>query len=236
MTADTNNKKVSGRADLYARRLANREGIRQWYLRERGQRVIRALAKNGFAALYADSSEEAAGLVLDLIPPGAAIGLGGSMTLREIGVPEVLAARGHTLFDHWKAGLTPEEVMATRRAQLTCDVFLTSVNALTADGQLVCCDGAGNRVSAMTFGPKKVVVVVGANKIVNDLDAAFRRIKDVAAPQALSDIGLEIPCVKVGSCQDCDSPARGCRVTLIMERKPYNTDITVVVVGKALGF
>ncbi len=123
------------------------------------------------------------------------------------------------IYAHWKPGLSPEDVLKIRRAHLTCDVFLTSANAVTMEGMLVSTDGAGNRVGAMMFGPGKVIVVAGVNKIVNDLHSAFRRIKEVATPQVVKDMGLEIPCAVTGFCSDCKSPIRACRATVILERK-----------------
>lgn len=223
-------------SDIYARRLVNKEDITRWYLKERSARVSKALERHGFSVSIVDTKVEARNVILNLIPIGASIGIGGSMTIRELDILSDLEKTGHILYDHWKPGLTQEQVLDIRRAQLTCDVFLTSVNALSSDGQLVCCDGVGNRVSAITFGPRKVIIAIGANKIVKDLEEAIRRVRDVAAPRALRDTGLEVPCVNTGSCQDCDSAQRGCRVTLIMERKPVSTDITVVLISEPLGF
>ncbi len=223
-------------SESLARRYANRDAIRQWHMRERAQGAVKALERHGFSAAFVENKDEAREAVLGLIPDGATVGIGGSMTIREIGVLNVLEKKGHKLFDHWKPGLSAEELMVIRRAQLTCDVFLTSVNAMTAGGELVSCEGIGNRIAAMTFGPRKVIVVAGVNKLTSDIPAAMRRVKDVAAPQALSGMDLELPCQHTGSCQECDSPKRGCRVTLIMERKPSSTDITVILVGQSLGF
>ena len=222
--------------DLYARRLANKENIKHWLHQERAERAVKALKKNGFDAKYMENKEQAKEEILRLIPQGARVGVGGSITIREIGVLEELSKRGHTIYDHWKSGLSQEEILNIRRAHLTCDVFLTSANALSLEGELVSKEGIGNRVCAMTFGPKKVIIAVGVNKIVKDLEAALHRIKEVAAPQALKDTGLAVPCVETGICTDCDSPMRGCRITLILERKPLLTDITVLVIGESLGF
>ena len=222
--------------DIYAKRLANKENTKRWYLEERAQRTVEALQKHGFATVYSPGRDEAKEEILKLIPESATIGFGGSMTLRELGIPKHLEEKGHTTFDHWKPGLSPEEVTEARRAQLTCDVFLTSANAITLGGEIVNTDGIGNRVAAMTFGPKKVIIVAGANKIVKDLHAALRRAKEVSAPLSLRETGLPIPCVQTGTCADCDSPLRMCRATVILERKPINTDITVVIIGEELGF
>ena len=212
------------------------ENIKRWYYEERAKRTVEALQKNGFTALYAEEQQKARQEILKLIPDGATIGVGGSITIRQLEVLPELTKKGHRIHDHWVPGLSPEEVLAIRRAQLTCDVFLTSANALTLDGQIVCSDGIGNRVCAMTFGPQKVIIAVGANKITRDIDDALRRVKEVAAPHVLKESGLALPCIETGYCHDCKSPQRGCRITLILERKPLFTDTTVVVIGEALGF
>ncbi len=222
--------------DLYARRLANKENIKRWYLQERAQRAVKALQKNGFDARYVADRNQAREEILKLIPEIGSVGVGGSMTIREIEVLDELAKRGHTIYDHWRAGLSAEEILEIRRAHLTCDVFLTSTNALTLEGELVNTDAFGNRICAMTFGPKKVIIACGANKIVNNIEAGLRRVKEVAAPHTLKESGLSIPCVQTGICTDCDSPLRMCRATIILERKPMLTDITVIVIGEELGF
>ncbi len=236
MSSEAKDKAQVSPSDFYARRLADRDNIRRTYYEERADRAVKALQKNGFTAFYAEERRKAQEEILKLVPEGATIGVGGSITIREIGVLPELAKRGHRIYDHWAPGLTQEEILSIRRAHLTCDVFFTSANALTLDGQIVCGEGVGNRVCAMTFGPQKVIIAVGANKIVKDLHAALQRVKEVAAPQALSGLGLTLPCVQTGSCYDCDSPQRACRITLILERKPPLTDTIVAVVGESLGF
>lgn len=236
MSPEAENDARTSLDDLYARRLANQENIKRWYYEERAKRTVEALQKNGFTAFYAEGRQKARQEILKLVPEGATIGVGGSITIRQLEVLPELTKLGHLIYDHWVPGLSFEEVLATRRAQLTCDVFLTSANALTLDGQIVCGEGVGNRVCAMTFGPPKVIIAAGANKISKDLDDALRRVKEVAAPQTLKETGLALPCIETGSCHDCKSPQRGCRITLILERKPFLTDTTVVVIGESLGF
>lgn len=223
-------------ADFYARRLAGKESLKRSHLQRRAQVAVKALEKNGFSARYVEDRTKAREEILQLIPPSSTVGVGGSMTIRELGILEHLAGKGHIIFDHWKPGLSQEELMAVRRAQLTSDVFLTSVNALTLKGEMVSIDGAGNRTSAMTFGPKKVIIAVGMNKIVQDIPAAFRRIKDIAVPNTIGGSGTALACVETGVCIDCNSPVRACRVTLILERKPAFTDTIVFVIGEELGF
>ena len=222
--------------DLYARRLANQENIKRWYHEERARRTVSSLQKNGFTAFYVGDRRKARQEILKLVPDGATVGVGGSITIRQLDILPELSKAGHRIYDHWLSGLSFEEVLAIRRAQLTCDVFLSSANALTLDGQIVCGEGIGNRVCAMTFGPPKVIIAVGTNKITKDLSEAMRRVKEVAAPLALKETGVALPCLETGYCHDCNSPQRGCRITLILERKPFFTDTTVIVIGEVLGF
>jgi L-lactate utilization protein LutB len=138
-----------------------------------------ALKKNGFEVLYVDNVKEALDKVMSLIPKEAKVGIGGSVTVREIGLVEAIEKQGNTIFMDWGKPLELEEKLKIRRATLTCDIFLSSSNAVTLQGQLVNIDGTGNRVSAMIFGPKKVIIIAGANKLVENLDEAFARILPV---------------------------------------------------------
>jgi len=200
------------------------------------ERTVSSLQKREFNAFSARCGDEARDRILEMIAPGSTVGVGGSVTLRQIGLVEALESKGHTVYQRWGPQVTQSPEMDTRRAMLTCDVFLTSSNAITAEGELVNMDGIGNRVSAMIFGPSKVIVVAGWNKIVTDLNAAVLRIRNVAAPLNAKRLELKVPCAKTGYCSDCDSPDNMCRVTTIISRKPRRTDITVVLVAEQLGF
>jgi len=204
---------------------------------ERAKRVVAALNKNQFEGVFAPTAAEAVEEVLKRVPPGATVGAGGSLTLRQIGVVDLLKKRGHTVFDHWEEGLDQGEVYRVRRSQLTADVFLSGTNALTADGCLVNIDGAGNRVAAMTFGPSRVIVVAGVNKIVRDREAALTRIKNEAAPRNMYRLNQPTPCAKTTFCADCVPPVRMCRITTVLEARPLGIpDFTVIIVGEELGY
>ena len=208
----------------------------QWHNDTFGEKVVKALEKNNFHAHYAVNRTEAIEKALSLIPAGATIGVGGSWTLKELGIPEQLAKKGHTVYDHNVPGLAMEESLTLRRKELLCDVFLSSANAVTLDGQLVNTDGSGNRVAAMSFGPKKVIVIVGVNKIVSDLDAAMERIETVAAPINNKRLDRPNPCTITGMCMDCQGSTRICNITSILHKRPPAIDFHVIVVGEELGF
>jgi len=210
--------------------------LKQWHKATLGQRVVAALQKKGFTAAYFENREQAVEHILDRIPPGATVGIGGSTTLREIGVVDLLREKGYVLYDHNAPGLQPEERTVMRYKQLSSDVFLTSTNALTLKGELVNRDAVGNRVASMFFGPKKVIVVAGVNKIVKDIDAADARIKMVAAPMNVKRLETPNPCLKIGECADCQNPTRICNITTIIHRRPSLTDVEVVIIGEELGF
>ncbi|MDR3563928.1 MAG: lactate utilization protein [Negativicutes bacterium] len=207
-----------------------------WHRDTMGTKVVEALAKNNFRATYCQTGQEAVTQVLNMIPNAATIGVGGSWTINELGVLDTLAVQGHTIFNHNKPGLSDEEKLTIRRAQLTCDVFLTSTNAVTMDGRLVNTDGIGNRVAAMIFGPKKVILIAGINKIVRDVAEAEKRIKSVAAPINNKRMNYPNPCIKTGECMDCQSPTRICNATTILNKRPRLSDIHIFIVGEELGF
>ncbi len=212
---------------------------REWYDMQVIERTLKALRRNGFEALYAPDKKEAVSLVLEMVPVDALVGVGGSVTLRELGIPEALKVRGQRVADHWEArekGALAGEILEIRRQQLNSDVFITSTNALTETGELVNIDGGGQRVAAMIFGPSKVVVVAGSNKIVMDVEEALHRARNIAAPMNAKRLNLRTPCVVTGACSDCESEDRICNATTMLHRRPRNADITVVLVGEKLGY
>jgi L-lactate utilization protein LutB len=212
------------------------ESIKQWWVEERAKKAVEKLEAHEFKAVYAKTKNEAAEEIAKSIRPNQSVGVGGSITIRELGVLEKLEAQGTVIFDHWKAGLTKEQSLEIRRKQMTSDVYLSSVNAVTMNGELVNIDATGNRVNATNFGPGKVVLVAGYNKIVEDVQDAIKRIKNVAAPINARRLNIDVPCAKLGRCVDCNSPNRICRVVMIHERKPSLTDILIILVGEELGY
>ncbi|NLP44121.1 MAG: lactate utilization protein [Peptococcaceae bacterium] len=210
--------------------------LRTWHNSTIGEKVVKALQKNRFEAMYFATGQEAVDYILKQIPEGAKVGVGGSSTLREIGLVGLLRQKGFLLYDHNQPDLSAEEKKECRYKQLSSDVFLTSSNAITLKGELVNKDGIGNRVAAMFFGPQKVIIVAGINKVVRDLDEAEQRIKNVAAPMNSKRHETPNPCIKTGQCADCQTATRICNITTIIHKCPPLTKIQVVIIGENLGF
>ena len=212
------------------------ERYRRWLDRKTTERCARNLKRNGFDVRVAANAEAGCQEILGMISDFETFGIGGSETVRQIGLIEELHGMGKTIYDHWQQDMSPEEIQAVRLAQGRCDCFLCSANAISAKGDIVNVDGIGNRVAAMTYGPRKVVVVAGVNKIAPDLEQALRRVRQVAAPMRAKSYGVDTPCAETGECVDCHSPQRICRITAIVHRRPIQTDMAVVLIGSSLGY
>ncbi len=196
------------------------------------QKVIKGLGSRNMSGYYANSREEALALALDLIPKGSSVTMGGGMSVHEIGLVDELKNGDYNFIDRDKA----EDKRAAMLAAYDADVFLSSVNAMTEDGVLVNIDGNANRVSAIANGPKKVVFIVGMNKITNDIDSAIKRARNVAAPINAQRFGLSTPCAKTGSCMNCKSPDTICCQFLITRYSRHTGRIHVILVNDNLGF
>jgi len=195
-----------------------------------------ALERRNMAAVFVPDEAAALKTALEMIPPGATVGLGGSLSVRQIGLLDALRSGKYTLYDQYAKGLSPERSMQMRRKGLLADFFVTGSNAVTMDGCLVNLDGSGNRVAALTFGPQKVIVVVGRNKIVGDVDEALDRVWNRAAPLNAKRLNRKVPCATSGQCEDCSSPERICNHLVITERQMTKGRLTVVIVNQDLGF
>jgi len=153
-----------------------------------------------------------------------------------LGLPEALAAGGKTLYDHWQNGLSRRAELEIRLQQGRSDCFICSANAVSVSGEIVNVDGVGNRTNAICFGVPKVILVVGTNKLTPDLESALRRVREIAAPMRAKSLGIDTPCAKTGRCDDCNSPQRICRITVVLHRKPMLTDVSVVLINGDLGY
>lgn len=208
------------------------------------EKTLRSLERNHFEAVYADSVTTARDVVLAAVPKGSTVGIGDSVSVRQLDVLDELQAHGRLLVNPFSEEISSlsvtNEVVEDQRKEmhrmaLACEVFITGTNALTEDGMLVNTDGGGNRVAGMIFGPDRVIIVVGRNKIVRDLDEAFHRIKNVIAPKLAEIKGMRVPCIAAGRCVECESEERLCNVTTILERAPTYTAVTVIIVDDDLG-
>ena len=196
--------------------------------------TIYALTRKGFPVHHAKTMEDAKAIVLKMIPEGASVGFGGSVTVREMGLYDELKKTGRMTHWHWMNDEPKPDVFAQAA---TADVYLTSSNAITADGCLVNIDGTGNRVGAMIAGPKEVIVIAGANKIVNGgVPQAIARIKTVACPKNARRLGLNTPCATLDRCDAANCEKSMCNVTSIIERPVGGHKITIVLVDEEAGY
>ncbi len=207
-----------------------------WLWGKLGEKCVQNLKKRRFDAHLLSDAEEARSFVLDMIGGYDTFGFGGSYTTKSLGLAAELRSRGKTVFDHSQEDLSPEQALQCRYQQLSCQCFLCSANAIAVTGEIINVDGVGNRTSAMAFGPKKVVILAGMNKVTPDLHSGIKRIRDVAAPMRAKSLGLQVPCAETGICNDCQTPTRICNITTILHARPALTDVSVVLVNQALGF
>ncbi|MCF8110083.1 MAG: lactate utilization protein [Desulfobacteraceae bacterium] len=212
-----------------------------WLYEKHAEVAIKNLRRNCFEAKYLPTAEAAFDEIMGRVTRETCIGMGDSLTLREIGVVKALEEEGYQLLNPWEKGISRPESMPIRRKALTSDVFLTGTNAVTMDGKLVSIDGLGNRVAGMIFGPLKVIVAVGANKLVNNVQEAIDRIKKISAPVNAYkhdyNSAYRPPCSDTGICSDCRPPARMCCNTAIIEGCSRDRErICVLIIGQSLGF
>ena len=196
------------------------------------QKVIKGLESRNMTGYYAETKEEALKKALELIPEGSSITMGGAMSAHEIGLVEALKNGNYNFIDRDKT----EDKRAAMLAAYDADFFLSSANAMTEDGIMINVDGNSNRVSAIAQGPKKVIFIVGMNKITKDADSAMKRARNVAAPINAQRFGLSTPCSSTGSCMDCKSPDTICCQILITRYSRHKDRIHVILVNENLGF
>ncbi len=209
---------------------------REWHTDLLLKDLNEMLKKCEFDSRILETIDEINTFLLKTIPADSSVGIGGSVSIRELCIDRLLKERGNVLHDHWEQGLSKEEVLETRKKQLSSDCFLTSVNAVTTAGQLVNIDGVGNRVASMIFGPKHVIAVIGKNKIVKNVDEAIWRIKNISAPINCKRLGIKAPCASKGHCVECKSPENICRITTIIDRKPALTDFSIILTPLEIGY
>ncbi len=215
---------------------------------EKLQKLFKNLEKNKMQPLFAETKEDAVKLVKDMLFDGAVITWGGSMSVIECGIDKVLQDPKYCFMDRGRQGITPEEQQECFKASIGADFFFCSSNAVTENGELVNVDGLANRISSIAFGPKKVVMIVGINKLVPDLNEAFLRVKKIAAPKNCVRLNKNTPCAKLGHCVsllNCDNPdfSDGCACDdriccdyMISAMQRIKDRITVILVNENLGY
>lgn len=203
-------------------------------MKERIENIIKNLENRKIKGRFFETKEDVIQAVLEETAQVDTIGVGGSVTIHDLKLHEKIQEQGKTVLWHWL--VEPSERAQVREKASKADLYLTSTNALTEGGELVNIDGLGNRVSAMFYGPKKVIVVCGINKLAPDLISAIDRIKQHACPPNAKRLGLKTPCASTGVCNDCHSNERICNITTIINYKPMSVDLNVFIVGEELGY
>lgn len=209
--------------------------MQKMYYDKRGPILVKNLKNRHFDAYYCSTKEEALEKALSLIPEGSTVGWGGSVTCQQIGLLDAVRAGKYRPIDR-DACKTPQEREESMRQSLLADTFLTSANAISLDGQMVNIDGNGNRVAAIVYGPKQVIVVAGMNKVEDTLEAAIIRARTVAAPMNQQRFGHPNPCTATGTCADCKSETCICNHILVTRHCRPVGKIKFVLVGEDLGF
>lgn len=202
------------------------------YYRKRGETLVKNLRSRHFEADYCDTQQEALARALELIPEGASVGWGGALSAQQIGLLEALHSPVYRCIDRDQA---PDRAQAMRQC-LLADVFITGANAISLDGQMVNIDGMGNRLAAISYGPEKILVIAGMNKVEDTLDAALTRARTVAAPMNKQRFPGQTPCMVSGSCADCRSEQSICNQILVTRNCRPAGRIHFILVGEELGF
>ena len=204
-------------------------------LDSRIQRLINNLQSRNIEAFFLESFEETADKLLHMIPSDCTVGVGHSITVENCGIVRKLAERGNIVFDKTKAA-DKEESKKIKKKSLVADWYVTGTNAISSEGHIVNIDHSGNRVAAMVFGPDNVVIIVGINKIVDSLDEAIHRARNVASPMNAKRAGFNPPCTELDKCVDCKSKERVCNSLVIIEGQEVAGRMKVFIVNESAGF
>lgn len=203
---------------------------------ERINKAILNLNRNNMAGYFVENKEELLQLIDSLIIKGEKVGCGDSATLEETGVFEFIRRGNFIFYDKHQIGLTPEEKRAIYLKNFDTDTFLTGTNAVTLDGKLFNIDGNGSRVAPMLYGPKQVIVIVGINKLMDTVEDAIKRTRQIAAPLDAKRLNKDTPCTKLGKCIDCKHEQRICNDFVLITRQFVKDRIKVIFVNQAYGF
>ncbi|CAI3565909.1 MAG: lactate utilization protein [Clostridium neonatale] len=207
-----------------------------WVNEQRILRTIKALEKNNMNGYIVASNVDLISKIEELISPKSKVSCGGSMTLFETGVIDHLKSGRYEFLDRYKEGLTQDEIKEIFRQSFLSDAYVTSTNAITENGEIYNVDGNGNRVAAMLYGPDKVIIVAGVNKIVPNVEEAIIRTKEYASPINAKRLNKETPCTKIGRCVECNSDNRICNEYTLIKRQIDKNRIHVIFLNDNLGY
>lgn len=205
-------------------------------LEKRVQRTLESLRNNNMWACYVPDKEQARNKVAELLHEGDVVACGGSMSLFEAGIIDLVRQPQYRFLDRYAPGLTREQIEEIYIDAFRADVYLTSANAVTETGALYNVDGNSNRVAAILYGPRSVVVVAGVNKLVRDIDEAVQRVRETAAPANAIRLDCKTPCVKSGRCMDCSGDNRICCSYVVSAKQRKKDRMKVILVGEELGY
>ena len=208
----------------------------QWINEKKIERTRVNLEKNNIKAYYAKSDDEIFQTIKDIVKDGETVSVGGSMTLFETKIIDFLRSGRYNFLDRYKENLTQTDLKEIYRKSFSANTYFASANAITEEGEIFNVDGNGNRVAAILYGPDKVILIVGVNKIVKNIDEAIKRNKDISGPANAKRLNLQTPCAKVGYCMDCESKDRICCEYTVIKRQRNENRIHVIFVNDNLGF
>ncbi len=200
------------------------------------EEVLRSLKRNNMAGHFVADQRELITLIGNLIQQGSTVGCGDSVTLEQTGVFDFIRNGNYVFFDKHKTGLTSVEKSEIYLKNFSADTFITGSNAVTKDGKIFNIDGNGSRVAPMLYGPKQVIVVIGINKIVDNVDAAIERTRQISAPLDAKRLMKETPCTKIGKCIDCKHKQRICNDFVLITGQFITDRIKVIIVNETLGY
>lgn len=201
-----------------------------------GEKLVKNLKHRNIEAHYCPTAQEAVAKVMELIADGSSVTWGGSMTVRDMGIPQALKDRGTLKVLDRDVVESPEEKQQMYLRAFTADVYLSSANAISEDGVIVNIDGNGNRVAAITWGPKKVIFIIGLNKVAQDVKATISRARSIASPINAQRFDISTPCQVDGVCHNCNSPESICSYIHLLRNSRTAGRHVVVLVGENLGY
>lgn len=208
----------------------------EWLNEKKIERTINNLSKNNIKGYYAKDNDELINIIKNISKEGEMVSVGGSITLFETKIIDLLRSGRYNFLDRYEENLTPEEIKEIYRKSFCADTYFSSANAITEEGEIFNVDGNGNRVAAMLYGPDKVILVVGVNKIVKNIDEAIKRNKELSGPANAKRLNINTPCAKVGHCMDCKSDDRICCEYTVIKRQRTLNRMHVIFINDVLGF